>query len=157
MLIICILPGTYFFMQYFRPDIRVVASNWLIANLPPKSLVLSEGGNIINLPVGDNQLTVDNYDFYKYDPLSLAASLNISDYVMVPSRRVFANYHYSYYTHLFNGTLGFTEIKSFTSSTDLLLNPEIAEETWSVFDRPTIRIYKKVSQLSLSQYENLVK
>jgi hypothetical protein len=52
--------------------------------------------------------------------------------------------------------LGFSLIKEFTPATDFLLNPENAEETWTVFDRPTIRIYQKTTPLTLSQYQQLL-
>jgi len=97
-----------------------------------------------------------NYDFYNYNAASLINQLAKSDYIIVPSRRVFMNYHFPYYQHLFDGSLGFREIKSYSPSTDILLNPENAEETWSVFDRPTIRVYKKIKSLTPEQYENLL-
>jgi len=36
------------------------------------------------------------------------------------------------------------------------LNSENAEETWSVFDHPTIRIFQKEINLTLDQYEKLL-
>ncbi|MFA5894909.1 MAG: hypothetical protein WC851_03985 [Candidatus Shapirobacteria bacterium] len=41
-------------------------------------------------------------------------------------------------------------------NTDIILNQELAEETWTVFDHPTIRIYKKVNNLSLEDYEKIL-
>jgi hypothetical protein len=45
-----------------------------------------------------------------------------------------------YYTDLFNGKLGFKKVAEFSAG----LNDEQAEETWTVFDHPVIRIYRKV-------------
>lgn len=153
---LAILPGALFFLQYFFIDTRVKASKYLIATIPQDSSVLSESGNVANIPVLPNNLKVNNYDFYEYNPISLAKALVESDYLIVPSRRVFKNYNYNYYKNLFNENLGFKEIKTISPLSDFLLNPENAEETWSVFDRPTIRVYQKTNNLTISQYENLL-
>jgi hypothetical protein len=150
------LPGIFFLFNYFLPDTRIKASEYLLSSIPANSTILSESGNVINLPVLPNNFNMINYDFYNYDPSSLASSLLSSNYILIPSRRVFKNYSLKYYQHLFDGTLGFQEIKQISSPNDFFLNPENAEESWSVFDRPTIRIYKKVRNLTLEQYENLL-
>jgi 4-amino-4-deoxy-L-arabinose transferase-like glycosyltransferase len=163
-LIICCLPGIYFLNLYLNPDIRILGSGWFEQNIPPRSKVLSEAGNVIDFPLSRQNYNIVNFDFYGLDndlksPLNLVNQISQSDYIIVPSRRVFKNqstsdfpYSKNYYTNLFNGNLGFTEIKQFTPHTDLLLDPENAEETWSVFDRPTIRIYKKIQKLTWDQY-----
>ena len=158
LIIVCCLPGIYFMNLYLHSDIRQLASQWISNNITSDSKILSESGNVVNLPLGDSNYQIDNYDFYNnYDPKTLAEALANSDYIFVPSRRVFKNYHYSYYQCLFDGSLGFIEIKQFDSQNDLLLNSENAEETWSVFDHPTIRIYRKVKQFDISQYETILK
>ena len=70
-----------------------------------------------------------------------------ADYIFVPSRRIFINHSKEkypllnkYYEDLFSGKLGFKKIAEFSSG----LNDEQAEETWTVFDHPVIRIYKRV-------------
>lgn len=151
-----LLPGLFFLSRYLFLDNRLVASRYLVSTLPEKSYVLSESGNVVNLPLLPNNLNIINYDFYNYDPISLANDLSISEYIIVPSRRVFKNYNYNYYRHLFDGSLGFQEIKRFTPVSDFFLNSENAEETWSVFDRPTIRVYKKVKNLSTEEYESIL-
>lgn len=151
-----IIPGVLFMLNYFLPDTRISASQYLISQLPKNTNVLSESGNVVNLPSSQFDFNVENYDFYNYNPATLANSLFVSDYILVPSRRVFKNYSLNYYQHLFDGTLGFQKIKEISPLNDFFLNPENAEETWSVFDRPTIRIYKKVQNLTLEQYENLL-
>lgn len=155
-LLLALIPGILFFIHYFFPDIRYLASRYLISDLPPKSIVLSEAGNVVNLPFLPSTLNVNDFDFYNYNSGLLAKSLLISDYILIPSRRVFKNYNLKYYQSLFNGDLGFKEIKKFSPFSDFFLNSENAEETWSVFDRPTIRIYKKVRELDLKQYEQLL-
>jgi len=158
LVLFCCLPGIYFMNLYFHPDIRLTASGWINNNIPPNSKIFSESGNVINLPLGSSPYQINNYDFYgNYSPVTLAAGLNEAEFILVPSRRVFKNYHFSYYQHLFDGSLGFIEIKRFEPKTDIFLNPENAEETWTVFDRPTIRIYRKVKQFDKDQYESILK
>lgn len=73
----------------------------------------------------------------------------------------------NFYAALFDGKLGFTKIKEFTSYPMIQLGPqsggfklefpdEKAEETWSVFDHPVIRVFKKMRQLSISDYEKIL-
>ncbi|MFA6007757.1 MAG: glycosyltransferase family 39 protein [Candidatus Shapirobacteria bacterium] len=155
-IVLACLPGIFFMINYFLPDTRLAASQYLLSQLPANSTILSESSNVVNLPVLPNNFNVINYDFYNNYSNYLSSYLLSTNYIIIPSRRVFKNYSLNYYQHLFDGTLGFQEIKKFPPFTDFFLNPENAEETWSVFDRPTIRIYKKVKNLTLDQYENLL-
>ncbi len=105
-----------------------------------------------------------SFDFYHLDEDSrlfpqLLALLENSDYIFVPSRRLFVNHlrlpekyplTAKYYELLFSGKLGFTEIKKFQALPD-----ESAEETWSVFDHPVVRIYQKKVAISQKEYEEL--
>jgi len=168
LIILMISPGLYFFTRYFSPDIRVVASDWIKSNINQESFVLSESGNVVNLPVLYSNLKVNNFNFYQLDTSpnnlnKLIDSLTSSDYIFVPSRRVFKNQNnsnyplsQSYYQNLFSGGIGFTQIKKFDKKTDLFLNSENAEETWSVFDHPTIRIYKKINNLAPDDYQEIL-
>jgi len=168
LLTIMISPGFYFFQKYFSLDTRTTASEWIESNIPPDSFVLSESGNVVNLPLAYSNLKIDNFDFYQLDFTpslleKLSQDLVSADYIFVPSRRVFKNQNnnnfplsQNYYKNLFSGNLGFVEIKNINNSKDLFLNSENAEETWSVFDSPTIRIYKKVNNLTLDDYRKLL-
>jgi len=149
---ISILPGIYFMKIYFGLDIRVQASEWISNNIPFKSKILSEGGNVVDIPLGGHYEVI-NFDFYsldeKIDNLNkLNQSINQSDYIIIPSRRIYKNqnnasfpYSKNYYQNLFSGKLGFNILKTFSINNSLLLDSENAEETWSVFDNPTIRIF----------------
>lgn len=152
LLIISIVPGIMFMNLYLNPDIRVEASTWVDKFIPKDSIVFSESGNVNNIPRANIFL-----DFYNTSYSEIASQINASDYIIVPSRRVFKNNYYpNYYQKLFSGELGFTEVKTFTPNYDLFLNAENAEETWTVFDRPTIRIFKKIKPFTLEQYQNLL-
>jgi hypothetical protein len=104
-----------------------------------------------------------------YQP-QLREHVRNADYIFVPSRRIFANHTCvrrdidacralrnkypilnEYYDSLFNGELGFEQVAVFTSyprieffgKTILEFPDEVAEETWTVFDHPVIRIFKR--------------
>jgi len=177
LLLLFLFPGIFFFTSiYAQPDIRLTASKWIYRNIPENSTVLSEAGNIVNLPITNIQtqekkLTFINFDFYSLeeDPQlqkQLISILEQADYIIIPSRRVFINHLRSphqyplttkYYQSLFSGQLGFTLIKQFdTYSHSPIFEDELAEETWSVFDHPVIRIYQKTTPYSLSQYNKLL-
>ena len=168
LIIILISPGIYFFKDYFSPDNRILASDWTNSNISTDSSILSESGNVVNLPL-DSHSTVDNFDFYQLDFNAksleqLTLSLTTADYIIIPSRRVFKNQNnsqyplsQSYYQNLFSENLGFKKIIQFNGQRSLFLNSENAEETWSVFDHPTIRIYQKNFYLTPDDYQNLIK
>ncbi len=154
LIFLSIVPGVYFLKTYFIPDTRIQATGWINQNILAGSYVLSESGNVVNIPLYNSKINVDNFDFYTLDEdqsiEKLTDSINKSDYIFVPSRRVFKNQNNSsyplsqkYYQSLFSGELGFPLIKTFSKSNSLFLNSKNAEETWSVFDNPTIRIYQK--------------
>ncbi|KKR67230.1 MAG: hypothetical protein UU09_C0035G0004 [Microgenomates group bacterium GW2011_GWA2_40_6] len=123
--------------------------------LPLNSSLLSESGNVYPLPLSAN-LKITDFNFYDLDNNQsnqnrLNNLISVSDYILIPSRRVFKNQttslfpdSASYYQKLFNGALGFQLIKTY-QPLGLFLNPESAEETYSVFDQPTLRLFKKVS------------
>jgi hypothetical protein len=113
----------------------------------------------------------------------LLQNIRAADYIIVPSRRVFANQSCAlpddfvhilsfdrlslsrckainqefpvssgYYSQLFSGNLSFEKVAEFTAYPQISIGgiiiwrmpDEEAEETWSVFDHPTIRIYKRI-------------
>lgn len=151
---ISIIPGIRFFSLYLKSDSRIEASKWIINNIPSKSVILSETANVVDIPVGNlkgknyeiisaNLYNVDNdkklYEEFQND-------IKRADYIIVPSRRIFANHNEEkfskinkYYKELFSGKLGFRKVAEFRR-----LNDELAEETFSVFDHPVVRIYKRI-------------
>jgi 4-amino-4-deoxy-L-arabinose transferase-like glycosyltransferase len=167
LIFLMIFPGIYFFRAYFPKDIRVIASNWVNSNLPSNSFVLSESGNIVNLPLSNSNLNVDNFDFYQLDSnknlqKDLSQKIILANYIFVPSRRVFKNENNNnypisqkYYQNLFSHQLGFSLIKTFSYNRAFLLTDENAEETWSVFDNPTIRIYQKDLNFNQNNIKNI--
>lgn len=169
--IIAIIPGIAYLSIYQNSDIRFQVSEWIYKNIPNNSYILSETANVVDIPVSNgtieqsNSYSVISFNFYDLDAspelqINLNNDLKKSDYIFVPSRRIFANHSKEeypilnqYYEDLFSGKLGFDQVAEFESfpkiclpTTDkcLVFDDEQAEETWTVFDHPVIRIYKKV-------------
>jgi hypothetical protein len=179
-LVITILSGVYFFILYTREDIRLTASRWIYDNIPNGSYILSETGNVVDIPLeikdskntaisngGTHNYTVISFDFYHLEQDNLEASLvdhlGKAEYIFVPSRRIFANHirfpdKYpllnTYYTKLFNGELGFSKVAEFNAFP--LFSDERAEETWTVFDHPVIRVFKKVDRHDKLYYQEVL-
>lgn len=162
LLLFTILPGIIFLKIYLEPDIRIRATKWMNENLTDKDLILAETGNVIDLPIlNTKNFQVINFDFYQLEEdqkkqEELATLIQEADYFLLPSRRVFANHSrkrfpktYEFYQQLFSGNLGFVllkEFKVFNRWEEILLGSDLsAEETWTVFDHPTIRLYKKMN------------
>jgi len=161
------LPGLFLLTIYLKTDIRISATEWMFKNIPEGSLVLSETGNVVDLPVWSkdsirpegNRFEIVNFDFYSLEGngakvVELEDLVNRADYVLVPSRRIFTNYARladdfpetaAFHQKLFSGELGFSPLISFEplgSFGQILLGSDLlAEETWTVFDHPTIRLF----------------
>lgn len=136
------------------PDIRIQATSWINKNIVSTAQVLSESGNVVDIPLSGSQISVTNFDFYELDDVGSFEKINqlidTSDYIFIPSRRVFKNqnnskfpYTQNYYQNLFSSRSNYNLIKTFSNNNSLFLDSEKAEETWSVFDNPTIRIFSK--------------
>jgi len=176
LLVINCLYSFAFFSLYLRPDVRIKATSWLKERLTPGSFILTESGNMLEVPLnGDFQKI--SFDFYHLDEQQelqhrLADFLVKSDFFIIQSRRIFINHQRlanqfpktnKFYELLFSGRLGFKKIKEFNSYPQLsifgfrfFVPDERAEETWSVFDHPVIRIYQKTKRLSQKDYESLL-
>ena len=140
LIFLSIVPGVYFLKTYFISDTMIQETVWNSQNILADSYVLSESGNVVNIPLYDSKINVDNFDFYTLDEdqsiEKLTDSIGKSNYIFVPSRRVFKNQNnpsyplsQKYYQSLFSAELGFLLIKTFSKSNSLFLNSENAEET----------------------------
>ena len=154
-----------FFSIYLRPDTRVVANRWIEENLPPDAVVLTEGGNMIEVPFSRQKEAFDFYHLEEKGGLQkeLPELLSRADYFIVQSRRIFVNHQRlpqrfpmtkGFYDDLFSGQLGFEKVKEFRPFP--FFSDELAEETWSVFDHPVIRVYEKTKFLTEEDYEKLL-
>ena len=173
LVITSVIPGLMFMSIYSHEDTRITTSKWIYKNIPNHSYILSETANVVDIPLGlpvnsqqstVNSYTVISFDFYHMDENhqyfeQLLAHLEKADYIFIPSRRIFTNYTKlpckyplvtKYYQLLFSGALGFEKATEINSIPD-----EQAEETFTVFDHPVIRIYRKTKQLSQLDYRRL--
>jgi len=172
-IIISFIFAAAFFSIYLRPDVRITASNWIEKNFPENSTILVESGNVIDIPLKGNFKIISLF-FYNLETdtqtrSEIASGLEEADYFLIQSRRVFVNHQRlpdlypktaRFYNALFDGKLGFEQIKELHSypmlqigNWKLEIPDEKAEETWSVFDHPVIRVFKKSKQLSKQEYE----
>jgi len=207
-LLAAILPGIAYLPIYQTPDVRFQASNWIYRHIPAGARILSETANVVDIPLSTEEKPVDwpeyrvtSFNFYDLDSnfkltKELADQVRTADYIIVPSRRIFANhtcyqsdksgrvrqvaYKWGYdrdvcawyrkqyprlnryYDGLFSGRLGFVKVAQLSSfprlnifGLSLQFADEGAEESWTVFDHPVIRIYKKMTGvISNFQFSN---
>ncbi len=165
-----------FFSIYRKTDVRLSATEWISQNVAANSFILTEQGNMLEVPLSGSYKK-EAFDFYNLDQkITLQSELPHlllkADYFTVQSRRIFINHQRlageypqtaRFYQKLFSGELGFTKLKEFNSFPSFKINgwsyeidDELAEETWSVFDHPVVRIYKKTNPLTLSEYQTLL-
>lgn len=166
LIFLSILPGFLFLSIYLQKDIRIQASDWINQNIESTATIFSEAGNVVNIPLNSTINTI-NFDFYNLDSSpdlqqQLPNHILNSDYILVPSRRMFKNQansnfpsSYKYYQALANGSLGFSQIKLF-SVFPYFFSHENAEETFTVFDHPVIRLYQKTTSHNLNYYQKLL-
>lgn len=162
-----------FFSIYTKDDVRTQATTWIQTDIPKGSYILTETGNIAEVPLKGNYPKLA-FDFYHLDQdptlqYQLLEELEKSEYFIIQSRRMFMDHSrnnfpltYNFYNQLTSGFLGFKKINEFTSFptiplTSITINDESAEETWSVFDHPVIRIYKKTLPLNVNDYKEILK
>jgi len=170
---ICIIYAvSYFLSTYFNNYTAVTASNFANKNIPYNAAVLSEVYDLGIIPFNQYFHHIDlsnTYDLDNGDPTiknNLEQSLVTHEYIILPSQRVirsrvlnknnFPN-GFIFYAKLFNGSLGFTKIYqtpcSIICKITYMGDPIFhVEETASVFDRPTVFIFKKTRQLSFNEY-----
>ncbi|MBU1110303.1 glycosyltransferase family 39 protein [Patescibacteria group bacterium] len=208
--LITVVSGLTFFLRYLRPDPRVTAAEWAEQNIPSDAQILSEVHDLGILPFNNvfGAQQIELFNFYDIDgPFGkcneqtvsassiqrkiseLAKSLAKIDYIIIPSRRIYATRlrlpecfpnGKRYYEALFNGNLGFSKIYE-TENLSLanrlfaqsLAYPELVkgfdrsiaqslghffspEETYNVFDNPTVLIFGKVGNLTAEEYEDLL-
>jgi hypothetical protein len=159
---------------YTRPTTRIAASDWVYENVAPNSVIANEHWDDA-IPFKTNapppfefsqriELEVYAPDDDKKIPY-LYENLRQIDYIFVTSDRARMNIGQlpelfpvmsNYYKALDNGKLGYTKVAEFTSFPQIYgleINDSSAEETFWVYDHPTVRIYKKESQLDFKEVE----
>lgn len=166
-----------FMNVYVKESTRITASQWINENIPNQSVLLVEHWDNI-LPVRLDKFENKEYQHvyinnFDEDTLSkieeTSEKLSQGDYLVLASRRLSGTipraneiYPYTsyYYTKLFEGQLGYKEVKQFTSYPSLFgyeIKSENAEETFQVFDHPKIIIFKNEDRLDKELLYNRLK
>lgn len=168
LIIIQVIYGTMFFSIYTTPHTSLKAAEWITINIPNTSNILrEEWNNIIRYEKGPflkKNFSVDSLNFYTLSDKNkidtIIEKILANDYIILDSpkvrntmRRLSNRYPYSaaFYDLLENGALGFVKVAEFNSYPRIAiiaLNDEKAEETFTIFDHPTVHIYKKLHQLT---------
>ena len=157
LLIVQVLYGSMFFSIYTTPHTSLKAAEWITKNIPSKSTILVEEWNSI-VRLNANSYQIFSFNFYSPDTVTKRTKLNESlkkaDYILLESPKVkntIMKLKKTYpdtnifYNNLENENLGFTRVMKFSSYPrigNFILNDESAEETFTVFDHPTVTIYK---------------
>lgn len=168
--VISLLPQFFLIMKvYASPDNRLAAADWAALNIPKNSKIFTEGmdlGIIPFNPVHGENITL--FNFYGLDEdktgqrqKALDSLINESDYFISVSNRVYGNSlklagkfpaSADFYRRLFDGSLGYVRVyesgSDFGCPLALSLCPSALlppEETFQVFDHPTILIFQKVT------------
>ncbi|MEX2315418.1 MAG: DUF2298 domain-containing protein, partial [Thermomicrobiales bacterium] len=157
---------------YSREHPRIAASHWMTANVPAGSSVAAETwDDVLPLPYsGSPQLGYQYVAFMLYDDAPpedkaryIADTLIASDYVVLSSDRVIESvdnlpWRYAvqneYYRRLLDGQLGFQLVYQAELRPELFgvgYNDAGADESFTVYDHPRVRIFKKVESLDAAQ------
>ena len=146
---------SYFATSLIQKDTRIQASLWAKENIPTYSSILSEVYDMGIVPFNQYLKDISLFNFYDLDQ---TPDISQSEYIILPSQRIlktrlvnndkFPN-GYKFYSELIDGKLGYKKI--YETSCDIfckityLGDPIFSfEETTSVFDRPTVFIFKKI-------------
>ncbi len=163
LIVSCVWP-MFFFSIYTKPHTRVVASDWMNNHIPNNSIILTEYWDDV-LP-----LNADTYHNYKiislpvFDPDSptkwntMTRDLQKGDYLVLSSNRGWATLSTlakkfpqtsTWYQQLFSNKLSYKMIAEFNSypslsylGIPLTINDTTAEEAFTVYDHPTVFIFK---------------
>lgn len=177
-LLTCCFGTFYTITVFFNPDTRMAAASWMTSHIPPSSTILSEPYDIGLTAMQALYPHITTIDIYALDnpsftPLILSQLTNAlaaNDYILLPSQRLLKirlvngkdfPMGNTYYKDLLNGTLGFTKL--YETPCGALCNivyvgsPIFSfEETATVFDRPTVFIFKKTKAYTQQQYQNIL-
>jgi len=157
---------------YGHEHTRIAASKWMVANIPSGSAVAFETwDDILPLPYSSDAFVgYRNVEFMIYDDAPpeekanyIADTLMQSDYVVLSSDRVIGSvdnlpWRYAvqneYYRRLLSGQLGFQLVYEGTQPPELFdfeYNDLGADESFTVYDHPRVRIFQKVESLDAAQ------
>jgi 4-amino-4-deoxy-L-arabinose transferase-like glycosyltransferase len=151
---------------YSQRHTRIVATDWILANIPPgKTLAVEHWDDRVPIRYGEQyqyqEMTIYELpdDEKKWE--MLMKKLRQSDYVILASNRLYTPLPKladcskfkvcyplatKYYEKLFDGSLGFRKIKEFTAYPHFgpwQINDDSADESFSVYEHPKVIVFKK--------------
>ncbi len=157
---------SYFITAFVKPDTRIEAGKFTQAKIQQTRRVLTEPYDLGIIPFNSHLQYINSFNFYNLDPENNALNEELktkifqSDYIILPSQRLlksrllnpnkFRKGH-GIYSLLTKEALGYQKI--YETPCDIFckityLNSPVFsfEETASVFERPTVFIFKKVAK-----------
>lgn len=172
-----IVAFSFFITDYIHPNTLIAASTYAKQVVPQNAPILSEAFDLGGTAFTGYFTNITSFDFYDLEnsafgdsPSRLAGLLTTSEYILLPSQRLlrtrivensqFPEGH-NFYTNLFNGKLGFTKIYQTPCDTFCKItytNDPVyhLEETATVFDRPTVFLFRKDRAFTFNQYYSLI-
>jgi hypothetical protein len=168
-----LLYGVSFQQIYRRPHTRVVASEWIFANVPEGSSIVNEHWDDA-LPVRAPPERYRLRELVVFDPddesklRKLYDGLAGADYYVLSSPRASATIGrlpdrfplmWRFYRLLEDERLGFRKAAAFTSYPSLFgieLVDRDAEEAFWVYDHPPVAIYERVAPLSWLRFREML-
>ncbi len=154
---------------YLRPHSRVLASEWIYANVPPgATLAVEHWDDQLPFPLSGGRdpnryryVTLNLYDDESpHKAEQLARALDQADYLILASYRLAGSIprlpeRYplatAYYRMLFDGELGFSQaalIQQRPALFGLSVDDTSAPEDLTVYEHPTVTIFRKTPQYS---------
>lgn len=169
LLLIALLIWPFSFLSiYSKPTTRLVATQWILQNIPKGKTIAIEHWDDPLPMYGAENYTMQYLELYNYESegkwKKINEQLKKSDYIIIASNRLYVPlqklsscskypghcYPLStkYYQDLFSERLGFKKISEFSSYPKVpILNIPIiddsADESFTVYDHPKIFIFKK--------------
>jgi YYY domain-containing protein len=161
---------------YGHDNTRIVASRWMQDHIPPGAVVSSQAWDdalpLAIAGVDTGAWPNEQFDLFGVDDVAkiehLADQLATVDYVIESSPRVWATVPripvrypstINFFAGLDDGTLGFERVATFTSAPRLSLfgvqwwrlDDTHAEEAFTVYDHPEVRIWQRVRDVDQAE------
>jgi hypothetical protein len=158
---------------YARPHPRVAATQWILANVPPGTVVANETAWDDALPAGGSA-SLENLDLKLYDAdneekrLHMLDTLDRAQWIFISSQRAWQSIPRvpqkwplttEYYRALFDGYLGFEPVKEWANYPQLFglsVRDEKFEEALSVYDHPRVVLFRKTPEWSRAKAEKIL-
>ena len=158
-----VLYGLGFSVMYLQEDSRVKAANWAARRIPANARIVSEVYDMGIVPFNSHFRDIELLNFYDLDTqdnpqieMDIRRQMEEADVMIILSRRIWFNalkHNQEYpkaaaiYWDLLAGETEYEQVYESGGEIDLGLwsigGEKLAEETFTVFDRPRIQIWAK--------------